>query len=231
MNNIPPTSTWITIDYTSKCGKVFKQGNCGCCYTFALLNSIECNYNMKRGVLPTLSRQQVVDCSSISHGCNGGNPTLVGIYAKSVGLMFDSDYPYIERENPTCKFDKSKSYQYIDGIEVLPDPYKNTGRKNPYHHSYSVYQMLTKGTVVVGIDGNGINDYKKGIVDLTDCYEDNHAVIIVGFGQDPISGPYWIIKNQWHTTWGENGYGRFKVKEDSVGNCFMNNDAIRPIIN
>ena len=77
------TKTWEPIDYTTKCGKVWDQGGCVSCYAFSMVNTIECNYNLKTGILPQLSRQQIVDCNSLTGGCNGGYPPSVGYYAHS----------------------------------------------------------------------------------------------------------------------------------------------------
>jgi C1A family cysteine protease len=41
----------------------------------------------------------------------------------------------------------------------------------------------------------------------------NHAVLAVGYGFDPVSDQnYFIIKNSWGKWWGENGY--FRISAD-----------------
>ena len=48
------------------------------------------------------------------------------------------------------------------------------------------------------------------IVDGENVNPLNHAVLIVGYGHDEAIGlDYWLLKNSWNTTWGDQGY--FKI--------------------
>jgi cathepsin L len=38
----------------------------------------------------------------------------------------------------------------------------------------------------------------------------NHGVTLVGYGTDADKGDYWVIRNHWGTTWGENGFMRLR---------------------
>ena len=44
----------------------------------------------------------------------------------------------------------------------------------------------------------------------------NHAVLVVGYGKDTDGPDYWLAKNSWGTTWGDNGY--LKIKS-GTGHC------------
>lgn len=52
-------------------------------------------------------------------------------------------------------------------------------------------------------------NYMSGILDVDDCTSQyDHAVAMVGWGNDPIVGDYWIVRNSWSSMWGEGGYIR-----------------------
>ena len=45
-----------------------------------------------------------------------------------------------------------------------------------------------------------------------------HAVVIVGFGLDPVTGlQFWKVKNSWGPLWGESGF--FKIWKNGYGHC------------
>ena len=71
--------------------------------------------------------------------------------------------------------------------------------------------------------------YKSGVITSTSCgtYTD-HVVLIVGWGKSG-SIPFWIIKNQWGTSWGEGGYAKIKMT-DGNGICGINTDISYPIL-
>ena len=65
--------------------------------------------------------------------------------------------------------------------------------------------------------------YSSGIIDSNCGTALDHAVTVVGYGaQNGI--PYWIVKNSWGASWGENGYVRIKrdLTNGGAGVCGIN---------
>lgn len=71
------------------------QGQCGSCWAFSSTGALEGHYFISNGKLPSLSEQQLVDCSKDGNeGCNGGEMYLAFDYAKKSALETEKDYPY-----------------------------------------------------------------------------------------------------------------------------------------
>ncbi len=210
-------NTFKAVDWSKYTGAVRDQQECGSCYAQSGVNLIEATYAIKTGKSVRLSVQQVVDCNSLTSGCNGGWVTNVGMYAKANGLMLESEYPYINAQD-ACKYNSSTAKQYIDGMNGHGDL---DAIKLKAYSAAHLYEQLKFGPASIAIDGNALKAYKSGVWTAEGCQLINHAVLVTGFGIDANNTPYFIIKNSWGTTWGESGYMRIYATEyDSAGNCF-----------
>merc|ERR1712051_1185320 len=88
---------------------------------------------------------------------------------------------------------------------------------------------LQYGPVAVDVAASSwIWNYASGIYTHDNCWgHTNHAVVAVGWGHDDASDTdYWIIRNSWGSTWGEEGYMRLKI-DDAPGDGSCN---VREII-
>ena len=74
-------------------------------------------------------------------------------------------------------------------------------------------RVYANGPMSVAVDATSWQTYVSGI--MTNCVSSqiDHGVLDVGF-DDNNSPPYWIIKNSWAASWGENGYIRVQKGTD-----------------
>ena len=167
---------------------------------------MEALYKIKKGILPQLSEQQLVDCSGSygNAGCGGGLMTNAYNYLKAYSSMNRVSYPYVGVKG-TCKYNAANGLLKTIG-------YKNVAKNDPNAHIAAL--QLGPVSVAVAASSSTFRLYKSGIISSTACGTSiNHAVNMVGYGVS-LGTPYWIIRNSWGTSWGEQGY--FKVLRSST---------------
>jgi C1A family cysteine protease len=94
---------------------------------------------------------------------------------------------------------------------------------------------LSKQPLAVAIEADKLvfQTYTSGVLSSAKCGTTlDHAVLAVGYGNDPTSGlDYWLIKNSWNTTWGDQGYVKLAITGDDAGTCGVQSDPQFPTTN
>uniref|UniRef100_A0A8D8U294 Cysteine proteinase CG12163 n=1 Tax=Cacopsylla melanoneura TaxID=428564 RepID=A0A8D8U294_9HEMI len=192
--------------------KVKSQGECGCCWAFSSVGVVEAMNAIARNDLVELSVQQLIDCDKSNFGCDGGLIDYAFDYIiKSGGVESEADYPYLgylSEDGCQVKEGNKKKKYGMEKYTRIPQGGEEAMKKWLAQH----------GPLSVGINARGIFFYTGGIIALSEvgCYPkaQNHAVIVVGYGEEKKrfgkTIPYWIVRNTWGEDWGEKGYFRMK---------------------
>jgi len=181
------------------------QGQCGSCWTFSATGAIESAWAIKTEQLIDLSEQELVDCAGLrygSNGCNGGQMNGAFRYIIENGQCADMDYPYSAKDGSCQKCDSivhaSSCYDVIPKDQI------------------SLKIAVAKQPVAIAIEADTryFQLYASGILTNPDCgTELDHGVLIVGYGEEN-DQKYWLVKNSWGTTWGEDGYVKIARTEN-----------------
>jgi len=177
------------------------QGQCGSCWSFSTTGSTEGCHQITTGKLVSLSEQNLMDCSTSqgNMGCEGGLMTQAMDYIISNGgVDTESSYPYTA-EDGSCHYSASNKGATLKS-------YKNVKQGD----EKDLQNSVSKGPTSVAIDASqsSFQFYSSGVYNEPNCSTSqlDHGVLAVGWGNDPSGGDYWIVKNSWGTSWGQNGY-------------------------
>lgn len=177
------------------------QGNCGSCWAFSTIATSESAYAITSGNLLQFSEQNLIDCIKTCLGCNGGWPNKALFYIMETQydqFASESDYPYTGVEG-TCNLDSSKLIGQITSfIDV------KTADENDLKEKVANYGVAS---ICIAAGNTPFMSYTGGILDDDQCMVIDHAVAAVGYGTEN-GVDFWIIRNSWGTTWGEEGYIR-----------------------
>jgi len=218
-DNLAEAIDWRTLGAVTP---VKDQGQCGSCWSFSSTGAMEGAHQIKTGELVSLSEQNLVDCSHLNHGCNGGSMDLAFMYAEKHALETEAAYPYTAKSSLfSCKYDSAKGVVASTGHTDIP---KNSAAQ--------MKAALANGPVSIAIQADKpiFNQYNGGIISGTECGTQlDHGVLAVGYGSEN-GTEYYIVKNSWSASWGESGYVRLAV-EDGPGVCGMHMMAVQPQTN
>jgi len=194
------------------------QGQCGSCWAFSTVGTLESAYKIAAGQLYSLAEQQLVDCDRSDSGCSGGWPhTAYDSYYSGAGVCSESSYTYTARDG-SCR-DSS--------CDVVLPRGTVTGHQNVGRTSSGLKSALTSQPVSVTVNAGQLQFASNGVVTGSCSGQINHAVIAVGYGTDGLD--YFKIRNSWGTSWGESGYIRLAQQGGSEGTaCLLQYSPVVP---
>jgi len=84
--------------------------------------------------------------------------------------------------------------------------------------------------VAIEADKMVFQTYSSGVLTSSRCGTSlDHAVLAVGYGTED-GQDYWLVKNSWNTTWGDQGYIKLGM-DSSKGTCGVQEDPQLPVAN
>ena len=217
-NTVPKSIDWRDHDAVTS---VKNQGQCGSCWSFSATGALEGSNSIVNGELTSLSEQQLVDCSKRygNMGCNGGMMDNAFSYVKDNGLCSENSYQYTG-EQGTCESTSCTSVVHIDSCSDVPSKNELALKEAVAHQPVSV---------AIEADTKVFQMYQSGVLTGDACGTNlDHGVLTVGYGTDDSTNmDYWLVKNSWGPTWGDQGYIKIE-RTDSTSDAGTCGIAMQP---
>ena len=233
VEELPAQFDWRNYQGHSYIGPIHNQGSCGACYAFGACAAAEGAYNLVTGKYDgnclDLSEAFLAFCLDQYYvgfvGCNGSTYDYEELDALvERGVCNETAYPYSGVDEgciagaesaPRVKF--ASWYRIPCGsIEAIKSAIM----------SYGVVDAAVNVTSAFEAYASGVFADANTECNTSPCYyaETNHCIALVGW-QDtsPDGDGYWILRNSWGTSWGENGYMRIAYRSAHVACavCYM----------
>jgi len=224
---VPPSFDWREKGAVTP---VKNQGQCGSCWSFSTTGNVEGQRFLAGNSLTSLSEQNLVDCDhecmeyenqqACDAGCDGGlQPNAYSYIIKTGGIDTEASYAYTAADG-SCSFSK-------DNIGAKISNWTMVSTDETQMAAY----LVQHGPLAIAADAAEWQFYFGGVFDIPCGDTLDHGILIVGYGNETtIFGhhvDYWIVKNSWGATWGEQGY--LKIQR-GVGKCGLNTFVSSSII-
>jgi len=220
---VPDTSKYVVkgpfgaplanpIDWRNTAGvvtSVKNQGQCGTCWSFAAIGATEAAWALSGHIkVPpvSLSEQELLDCSA---SVGDAGPYGIGFIIKNGGINSYDNYPYSGNCGGACNATaRNVKVANVKTVKCL----NNGGPES------DILTWLEKSPMAISLAGTTLTSYRSGVLTACSDRDLNHSVTLVGYGtQNNNSTQFWILKNSWGATWGENGFFRLQYGVDCLG--------------
>jgi C1A family cysteine protease len=251
LTQAPPVFDWRDYNGANWITPIKDQGNCGSCWAFATIGTVEAMYNIRAGypeLDPDLSEQYLVSDCHIApfydQNCCGGSGRIALRYVRDYGIPDEDCMPYVDGyfngctcSDNTCDWNCEHSTGDDCSDTICDDRCSDwNGRLRNIDSTDALdtpdeikenIAYLGPATASMCMGTANCGAYWDGDVYRCEVDDDtDHLVVLVGYDD---AGQYWIAKNSWGSNWEDGGYFKIGYGECSIETWAYNADkALHP---
>lgn len=198
-------------------GPVPDQKHCRACWAVSIAGVMEAMANIKRKTNNNLSIQEILDCLVDKNydGCNGGNipSSLILLCDEHQNVLRADQYPFTLRKEKCLLRKKYK------GIQLKSFEYRCKRHMSVLESEEKIQRDVMHGPVTAAVNAKYWKYYLGGIIKRACIGRGknlNHVIQVVGYDRTS-EIPYYILKNSWGESFGDNGYVKVEMFKNTCG--------------